>query len=84
MNLRGNSCTVRNKNFDLRISEAETFKESKQIVDFFLHECKVACLSMDPMLCPYYRIPELHCEPLELKQQLLWDLIRLILTQEET
>jgi hypothetical protein len=38
---------------------------------------------MDSMFCPYYRIPELHCEPLEMKSSLLWDLVRMISTTEE-
>ena len=38
---------------------------------FFLHECKVTCLHMDSMMCPYYRIPELHCEPMEVQATLL-------------
>jgi hypothetical protein len=83
MSFEGNGCQVRNSKFNFGITEVETLQENEHIVGFFLHECKLTCLHIDPMMCPYYRIPELHCEPLEIKTNLLWNLLRLITPANE-
>lgn len=84
MSFAGSGCQVRNTKPNFGITEVEALRENEHIVGFFLHECKLTCEHMDSMLCPYYRIPELHCEPLEMRSSLLWDLLRLVTPPQQT